>query len=169
MQLRRDSSSQGFTLPEILISVLLLALFFPAVFEVNAVCLRYIDASKENVSALQGVHDRIERLRSLAFTDLTSQSYLTTLLTTPADASDFDVRPIETVTLTDYNAGTPSVTYTRAAGASVTPTVSWSSGSSFPSTTTVIKARVSYSWNLTFSGRSRTEMTETIISDGVKK
>jgi Tfp pilus assembly protein PilV len=161
----------GVTLAEVLISVMLLVVFFASIFEVNAVCLRYINASKENVGALQGVHDRIERLRSLAFTDLTSQSYMTTLLTTPADSSAFAITPTEIVVLTDYATGTPTATYTRSPGASSTPTVTWSpSGtSSFPSTTSIVKATVTYNWNTTFANRSRTEQTETIISTGVKK
>lgn len=170
MHLRSASSRSAFTLPEILITVVLIAAFFAGIFEVNAVCLRYIEASKESVSALQGVHDRIETLRSLAFTDLTSQSYMTTLLTSPADSSAFSPKVTEVVTLTDYVAGTPSVTYTRTPGTSVTPTIAWSGGASgFPSTTTIVKANVSFSWNMTFGGRPRVEQTETMISDGVKK
>ena len=164
-------TESGVTFPEVLVSVMLLAVFFASIFEVNAVCLRYINASKENVGALQGVHDRIERLRSLAFTDLTSQTYMTTLMTTPADSSRFVLTPTEIVVLTDYATGTPSVTYTRNPGASSTPAVTWSpSGtSSFPSTTSIVKATVTYNWSTTFGSRSRTEQTETIISTGVKK
>ena len=156
-----------------MITATLIAAFFAGIFEVNAICLRYINASKESVSALQGVHDRIESLRSLAFTDLESQSYLTTLLTAPSDSSFIGPRVTETVTLTDYTNGTPSVTYTRAPGSSVTPGVVWSGGSSFPTTgasaTTLLKVNVKYSWNMTFGGRPRIEQTETIISTGVKK
>ena len=47
--------------------------FFAAIFEVNAICLRYIDASKEAVAAVHGVQDRMEGLRNLAFTDLPRQ------------------------------------------------------------------------------------------------
>ena len=166
---RASSPRAAVALPEIMITVLLIAAFFAGIFELNAICLRYIEASKESVSAIQGVHDRIETLRSLAFTDLTSQSYMTTLLTSPADTSSFSPKVTEVVTLTDYLSGTPSVTFTRTPGASVTPTVAWSGGTSFPSTTTIVKANVRFSWNMTFGGRPRTEQTETMISDGVKK
>ncbi len=152
-------------------SVLLIATFFASIFELNAVCLHYIEASKERVSALQAVHDRIETLRNLAFTDLTSESYLTTLLTTPANGSSIASKVTEVVTVSDYSTGLPSITLTRTPGATVIPSVVWNSlgALSFPSTTTLVKANVSYSWNMTFTGRPRTEQTETIISDGVKK
>ena len=77
------------TLPEVLVAVVLLATFCASVFELNAVCLRYIDASKESIAALQSVHDRCEVLRNLAFTDLTTKSYVQSLLATPANSSIF--------------------------------------------------------------------------------
>jgi Tfp pilus assembly protein PilV len=50
------------TFPEVLVAILLMAIFCGSVFELNAVCLRYIDTSKESVAALQSVHDRAEVL-----------------------------------------------------------------------------------------------------------
>src|SRR5438132_9899528 len=86
MKLRTTQSNLGMTLPEVLIAVLLLATFCGSIFELNAVCLRYIDSSKESVAALQSVHDRCEVLRNLAFTDLTTKSYVQSLLATPPTA-----------------------------------------------------------------------------------
>jgi hypothetical protein len=67
------------TLAEVLIALLLVGLFFGSIFELNAVCLRYIEASKESVTAITAVQDRTEVLRNLAFADLTSSSYLQSL------------------------------------------------------------------------------------------
>jgi hypothetical protein len=64
--------SVGTILVETLVAVLLATAFFATIFELNAVCLRYIQASKESVAALQGVQDRLEALRNLTFRDLTS-------------------------------------------------------------------------------------------------
>jgi hypothetical protein len=77
------------TLPEVLVGLLLLGLFLPAVFAVNGVCLRLINATKESTAALQSVHDRCETLRNLAFTDLVSASQVQSLMATAANASDF--------------------------------------------------------------------------------
>ncbi|MDQ6809530.1 MAG: hypothetical protein M3Z64_08940 [Verrucomicrobiota bacterium] len=95
---------------------------------------------------------------------------MSTLLTTPANASAFSPLAAETVTLVDYVSGSPSVTFVRAPGASVAPTATWTGGvTSFPATTTVLKATVQCSWNTSLGGRIRTEKTETIISNGTKK
>ena len=153
-----------------MISVVLIVGFFAAIFEVNGACLRYINATKENVAAIQGVQDRLETLRSMAFTDLTSSATMTTALTPPSNGADFTISKVtETVTLTNYPSGTPSVTYTRTPGASVAPAAVWSGGSSFPSSATMLKANVRYAWTMTLGQRARSEETETIISTGVKR
>jgi hypothetical protein len=153
-----------------MISVALIVGFFAAIFEVNGACLRYINATKENIAAIQGVQDRLEQMRSMAFTDLASAATMTTTLTTPSNGSDFTLSQVtETVTLTNYPSGTPVVTFTRAPGASVTPSVSWTGGTSFPDTATMVKANVRYNWTMSLGERARSEETETIISTGVKR
>jgi len=159
----------GFTLTEVMTAVVLLATFFGSVFELNTVCLRYVNASKESVAAIQGVQDRIETLRSLAFSDLTSVSYMTGLLTTPSNSAPLAQRVVERVTITDYPGGSPSVTYSRAAGANVTPTASWTGGTSFTSSSNMVRVNVRYDWVSTFGGSSRSEETETLIAGGIKK
>src|SRR5262249_61473923 len=76
------------------VAAALVGAFFAAIFEINAVCLRYIDASKEAVAAVQGVQDRIEGLRNLAFTDLTSPAYMMNAQATPAPSGP---RPVSLV------------------------------------------------------------------------
>jgi hypothetical protein len=152
-----------------MISVVLIVGFFAAIFEVNAACLRYINATKENVAAIQGVQDRLETLRNMAFTDVLSAPTLTTTLTAPSNGADFTTGVTETVTLSAYPSGSPTVTYTRAPGATVTPSVAWSGGTAFAPTTTMIKANVRYSWIMALGQRPRSEETETIISTGVKR
>lgn len=169
MRLSELSSERGDTLPELMMSAVLIVGFFAAIFEVNGMCLRYISATKENVAAIQGVQDRLETLRSMAFTDLTSAAKLTTAVTAPSNGADFTTRVTETVTLSNYPSGSPTVTLTRGPGASVTPTVSWSDGSAFPATATMLKANVRYTWTMALGQRARSEETETIISTGVKR
>src|SRR3712207_1528149 len=117
----------GATLPELMISALLIAVFFASMFEVNAVCLRYVEASKEAISVIQGVQDRVETLRNMAFTDLTQPNTVKALMVNPSNVSDLAKRVTETVTITAYDTdsaaggttGTP-VVITRPAGASST-------------------------------------------------
>src|SRR5437899_10323676 len=99
MKQQANRTGAAMTLPEVLVAVVLLATFCASVFELNAVCLRYIDASKESIAALQTVHDRCEVLRNLAFTVLTTKSYVQSLLATPANSSDVRKKANEDVKL----------------------------------------------------------------------
>ena len=53
----KNSPEAGLTLVEIMFAVVLVAAFFASVFELNAVCLRYVDATKESIAALQSVRE----------------------------------------------------------------------------------------------------------------
>src|SRR3954465_1860274 len=115
-----QTSQSGMTFVEVMLAVLLVATFFASIFELNAVCLRYIDATKESVSALQSVHDRCEKLRNLAFTDLTSSSYLQTLLATAANTSDFCNKATETIKIRAYPTASGITQLTRSPQGTVT-------------------------------------------------
>jgi Tfp pilus assembly protein PilV len=154
----------GLTLVEVLISVAILAAFFASIFEVNGVCLRYIDATKESVAALQSVHDRVETLRNLAYTDLTSTSYVQTSMATSANTSDFCQKATETVKIHAYPTASGLTQFTRSPNGTVTLN---STATSLGST--LVQIDVSTTWNLTLGGRGRSESTSTIISNGSKK
>jgi hypothetical protein len=173
--------------------------FFACIFEVSAVCLRYISASKENVSSIECVQDRIEQIRGTDFTSLLDQTYMSVTpavpasspspsppqrrnLTTPSNPSALAQTATETVKISMFSGGaatTPSVTYTRAPGAvisstpfsdtNVSPTVTWAGGASFPTTTTTVLVDVTYTWTSTLGGIQRTETSSTIVSAGTKK
>src|SRR5436853_6125883 len=102
MKLQPKQPTAAMSFPEVLVAVLLLAVFCASVFELNAVCLRYIDASKESIAALQSVHDRCEVLRNLSFSDLTTQSTVQSLLANPANSSDFCKKATEVVKFSAY-------------------------------------------------------------------
>src|SRR4030095_13111831 len=95
----------GFTLPEILVATLLVAVFFCSIFEVNALCLHFISASKENVGATEPVHDRLEQLRNTDFGTVTSVGSMKSLLGQPANPSPLAQRAVETVTVSNYPSG----------------------------------------------------------------
>ena len=190
-----------------MIAAVVLAIFFGGVFEICAVCLRYISSSKENISAIESVQDRIEYLRGLDFASLTNTCFLAgdpnapcpapspapyptpyasptppqrRNLTVPPNASELATQGTEQVTISKYPGLSPSVTFTRAPGArinttapfsdvNVTPTVTWSGGSSFNADTRLVRVDVKNSWNATFGGRPRSETSSTIISAGTKK
>jgi Tfp pilus assembly protein PilV len=165
MKLRNRQPEAATTLPEVLIALLLLGLFFPSVFEMNAICLRLLNASKQSMAALQSVHDRCEALRNLAFTDLVSTSVVQNLMATPANASDFCKNATEVVKISTYPVAQGVTQFTRSPNGPVTNnSIATDLGS-----TTLVQVTVSTSWSTTFGARARSEETTTIISNGTKK
>src|SRR5437588_10309010 len=120
LKLSAKRAGAAMTLPEVLVAVLLLGIFCASVFELNAVCLRYIDASKESISALQNVHDRCEVLRNLSFADLTTTGNVQSLLATPANGSEFCKKATEVVKLSAYPTANGVTQFTRTPGGTVT-------------------------------------------------
>lgn len=166
MVLANDSRAQaGFTLVEVVVAAALVAVFFASIFEVNALCLRYISASKENVGATQAVHDRLELLRNADFSTLTTASSMKGLLGQPANSSPLAQKAVETVTVSNYPSGNPTITYTRNVAGAV---------SSIPATadfasSTLVKVDVADQWPARFGNRTGTAQTSTVIAAGVKK
>ncbi|HVF70773.1 MAG TPA: hypothetical protein VM940_04105 [Chthoniobacterales bacterium] len=152
------------TLTEALMGVVLLITFFAAVFELNAVCLRYIDATKESVAALQSVQDRAEMLRNLAFTDLTKPATVQTVMAAPPNAAAFAQKATEVVKISAYPTPNGVTQITRSpAGIVTTDSVAADLGQE------LVKVEVKVAWTMTLGGRSRTEETTNILSNGSKK
>jgi Tfp pilus assembly protein PilV len=164
MKVPNKSPQSGVTLTEVMVGVLVLSGFFASIFELNAVCLRYIDASKESVAALQSVHDRCEVLRNLAFRDLTSTAYVQNLMASVANGSDFVKKATEVVKIRSYPVANGITQFTRRPNGTVT-----SDSTATDLGQTLVQVDVSVSWNMTFGGRARTEQTTSIISNGTKK
>ena len=155
---------RGTTLTETMVGLLLLAAFFASIFELNAVCLRYIDATKESVAALQNVQDRAEMLRNLAFADLVNTATVQTLMATAPNAAPFAQGATETVKISAFPTPNGVTQFTRTPEGSVTTdSIATDLGRQ------LVKVDVSVAWRMTLGGRSRTEQTTTIISNGSKK
>ena len=171
-----QNNTTGVTLVEAMVAVALVLGFFIAIFEINGICLRYIKSSKNNIAALQGVQDRLEQLRNLAFTSLASASTVQTLMATPANASEFLARsPTEVVTFTGYQsmanyfAGTSDGTQTKITLSPAASSATINSTDANLSTATLVKINVTYTWTEALGGRPRSEQSETIVSAGTKK
>ena len=158
------AKNRGTTLPEALVGIVILVTFFAAVFELNAVCLRYIDATKESVAALQSVQDRSEMLRNLAFTDLIKPSVVQTLMATPPNAAPFATKATEIVKISAYPTPNGVTQFTRSPSGTVTTnSVAADLGKE------LVKVEVKVSWSMSLGGNSRTEETTNILSNGSKK
>ena len=155
---------RGTTFPETMVALVLLATFFASIFELNAICLRYIDATKESVAALQHVQDRAEILRNLAFTDLTNTAAVQTLMATTPNAAPFAAKATETVKISAFPTPNGVTQFTRLPNGTVTTdSVATDLGKE------LVKVEVSVAWSMTLGGRSRTEQTTNILSNGTKK
>jgi hypothetical protein len=164
--MRRSLKSQirGTTLTEAIAGLVILATFFASVFELNAVCLRYIDATKESVAALQHVQDRAEMLRNLAFTDLTDTTAVKTLMATAPNAAPFAQKATETVRISAYPTAHGVTQFTRMPnGIVTTDSVATDLGKE------LVQVDVKVSWTMTMGGRVRTEQTTNLLSNGTKK
>jgi len=156
--------NSGTTLAEALVGIVLLATFFASVFELNAVCLRYIDATKESVAALQSVQDRAEMIRNLAFTDLTKTDVVQTLMAAPPNAAPFSQKATEIVKISAFPTPNGVTQFTRLPNGTVTTnSVATDLGKE------LVKVEVNVAWTMTLGGRARTEQTTNILSNGSKK
>lgn len=164
MKIRSNLHTLGTTLSETLVAAVLLATFFASVFELNAVCLRYIDATKESVAALQHIQDRSEVLRNLAFADLTNTAAVLTLMSKPPNAADFAGKATETVRISAFPVANGVTQFTRLPNGTVTTdSVAIDLGKE------LVQVEVKVAWAMTLGGRSRTEQTTNILSNGTKK
>jgi len=164
VKLSSKCQTSGTTLVEILVATLLLASFFASLFEANAVCLRFIAASKQSVGAIEVVQARAEVFRNLRFTDLTTTSYVQNLLTTAANTSDFAKSATEVVKISAYPTANGVTQMTRATNGTVSlDSTATSLGS------TLVKVDISQTWIGVLGGRQRTEQTSLIISNGTRK
>jgi hypothetical protein len=179
---RSHPGENGFTLVEVLVAALLTAVFFASLFELDAMCLRYIDSSKESLAALQSVHDRLEQLRNRNFNDLTKTdcdpcvpvppaTTCTTipcvqyLMANPPNSAPIAQRFTEVVTISNYPASTNGVSqYTRTPDGTVTPNLTRTDP-----TTDLAQIDVQVSWTTTAGSRIRTEQTTCVVANGSKK
>jgi len=164
VKLSPKDHTSGTTLVEILVAAVLLASFFASLFEANALCLRFIAASKQSVGAIEVVQARAEVFRNLRFTDLTTTSYVQNLLATAANTSDFAKSATEVVKISAYPTANGVTQMPRATNGTVSLN---STATSLGST--LVKVDISQSWTGVLGGRQRTEQTSLIISNGTKK
>jgi hypothetical protein len=87
------------------------------------------------------------------------------LLAGPANSSPLAQKAIETVTVSNYPSGNPTITYTRnvAGAVSSIPATADFSGSS------LVQIDVADQWPAKFGNRTGTAQTSTVVAAGVKK
>ena len=182
LKLAPRHGTHGFTLVEVLVAAIIVVLFFTCIFEINAMCFRAINASKESLAAQQSVQDRLETLRNYAFSDLTRTTcdpcvpvYPNTtcitipcvhdLMAAPPNSAPFSQKATEVVTISNYPSTANGTTqFTRSPNGTVT-----TDSLRTDLVTQLVKVDVTVSWTTTFGNRSRMERATSIISNGTKK
>jgi len=194
MKTPANRSMEGFTLVEVMVAAILTAIFFASLFELNAMCLRFLDSSKESFAGLQSVNDRIETLRNRSFYDLTRTdcnpcptcspppiACVQNLLGTAPNPAPIAQRFTEVVTISKYSLANPSPSssqvtqVTRASEGTLTPNsltpedATCSTGAVGCTQWELEKVDVQVSWTTTVGNRARTEQTSCIVANGSKK
>ena len=147
-----------------MVTAVLIAVFFASIFELNAMCLRFIDAGKESLAAVQSVQDRSETLRNLSFSDLTTTAVVQNLMAAPANPAPFSQKGTEIVKITKYPTANGVTQFTRSPDGTV-----FNNSVASDLWTQLVKVDVTVSWTMTLGGRARTEQTSSIVSNGTKK
>ena len=143
-----QGTEQGTTLVEVMVTAVLVAVFFASIF----------------LAALQSVQDRSETLRNLSFSDLTNTAVVQNLMATAANPAPFSQKATEVVKISKYPTPNGVTQFTRSSnGTVVNDSVAGDLG------TQLVKVDVAVSWTMTLGGRARTEQTSGIISNGTKK
>src|SRR5436190_21783574 len=132
---------QGTTLVEVMVAAVPVAVFFLSIFELNAMCLRFIDASKESLAALQSVQDRSETLRNLSFSDLTTTAVVQNMMATAANPAPFSQKATEVVKISKYPTPNGVTQFTRSSGRTVVK-----DSAATDLVTQLVKVDVDFSW-----------------------
>ena len=166
---RRKCATSGFTLVEVVCAATLLVLFVSAIFAVNQKVLGSLKGQKETLAATQTFQERIEQLRSNAYSNIADINWL------KANIYNVDTQSIgtlghsavETIILSSYNLannppeGASKSQLTRANGSATVDSTS----TSIDSTTNLVRADLQLQWT-SWSGRSRLRRTSTVFGKG---
>jgi Tfp pilus assembly protein PilV len=159
LSLRGNES--GFTFIENLVAMVIVVLFFGALYAINSQGLYVLNSGREAVVANVCLRDRVEQLRNCTWAQLTNLPYLRTNVfnSTPGGATNL-TDLTETLTINSYPvAGNPPISLTCANG-SVTVT----SNNAAIANSTLVRVDEVLSWTAGPGGRPRVQATTTLIA-----
>jgi hypothetical protein len=160
---RHKCATSGFTLVEVVCAASLLVLFVSAIFAVNERVLGSLRGQKETLAATQTFQERVEQLRSSAFSQIGDINWL------QAHIYNSDTQSIgalgspakETVILSIYP--TPDGTTSQLHRQNGTATVD-STSATVPAAT-LVQVELQLTWK-SWNGRSRLRSTKTVFGKG---
>ena len=163
----RRITHSGFTLVDSMVAIVLAAGGFAALSALGGQCVYMINSGKELISAQQALQNRVEQLRNLPWTQVTSSSYLANnvLSTTPSQNGSYLNNLSETISVNAYPTPSPSpgIKLTVSNGA-----VATNSTNSAIAQGTLCRIDVTESWTAGRSGRARSISTSTVQAQNTR-
>jgi hypothetical protein len=160
MRLNRLWGQGAFSLIECIFATTVVAVFFCAVYAISARCLLVLEQGREVSAAQFSLQDRLEQLRSLAWSQLTSATYLQSSVLNTATNTSVNLGSLtETVTVNAYpTAISPQNDVVRSGGSAsiLTSNASMSSQQ-------IVRLDITLSW-VSRSGRQQTQSETTLVS-----
>ena len=153
----------GFTYIEAMVAVAVVALFFGALYALNAQCLNVLNSARQTAAAGQSLQDRIEQFRSCTWDQVTDATYIQNSILNAATTSGYNIAgSIETVTLSAYPIATTPTQVVRANG-----TASTTSTNSNLVNGDIVRIDVSLTWVAGLGARARSQSVSSIIAKNV--
>lgn len=151
----------GFSFVENLIAMVIVVLFFAALYAINSQGLYVLNSGREALVANVCLRDRIEQLRNCSWSQLTDSSYLSANILNASQSGASNLGSLtETLTINSYpTALNPAIVLTRSNG-----TVTVTSTNAAIASSTLVRVDESLSWIAAPGGRSRAQATSTLMA-----
>jgi len=170
-QIRKSNKENGFSLAEVLVALLISAVFGAAVFATNQRLLFALKSQRETTAASMMLQERVETFRGFGYSNLANKDYVNNNVVKVATTSEALLNNLsETINVVGY------LTSAGAAGDG-TALNSWTRNTAHPSGQEnshydtlatdfdLLKVDIVISWT-SANGRSRTRELQTIVGKG---
>lgn len=164
MVLKLTRRESGVTIVESTIATVLVGMFIAGLFIASSHIVGLLRTGKDNVSANQLLHDRVENMRIANWLQITDTTYLrTNLMATPSDSVTGLNRPVETIRVSAYPPvpGSVPAVVVRQNGAATTV-----SSNSTLKDQRMVRVDIQLKWSGFPRNRPRTRETTAIIAKG---
>lgn len=156
----------GFTYIEAMVAVAIVAIFFGALYALNAQGLYVLNAGRQAAAAGQSLQDRIEQFRSCTWDQLTDASYIQNNILSGSTISGYNIAgSTETVTLTTFPP--PPIATTPTIVVRTNGTASTTSTNSNLVNGDIVRIDVSLTWVAGLGARPRSQSVSSIIAKNV--
>lgn len=159
-------TKSGFTLVDSMVAIVIAAGGFAALSALGGQCVYMIDSGRELISAQQVLQNRVEQLRNLPWTQLTSSSFLANnVLNTAASQNASYLNNLsETISVNAYpTAVSPAINLTASNGA-----VTTNSTNSAIAQGALCRIDVTESWTAGRNGRARSISTSAVQAQNTR-